>query len=306
MIQPDRPLLEIAFHCQRQDGGCGSRFKSSQYETSACPDRDWHPYHHAATCPKCGELAGQAAWQLAAWRSATIPKSPDARARIAAANANRDASSYAVSRFNALTHGATAETAKYYPARPGKYGVCEACEYLLDGCGTSFKHCAKRTELFLRFTLAQESGDGSLLGSLMASTQAGVMAITQDMVRDIAARGVSIETPQWTRTEKGIEVAKYKDSDGNERLLTKLEAHPLLFPLIAMLQKNTMTLGDMGLTPRAKEEEKMLQGYLDSKSASRETIDQAVKHQQQMVNQLMQIVGGNIIDADAIEVVTDA
>lgn len=282
----------ISFYCTRKRGGCGSRFSTHDYETHDYPEREWHPFNHVATCPKCGEFAEQAAHQLAAWRAAAAPRSAEARAAISAAQRARDPASYAVSRFNAITHGATAETAKFYPARPGHYALCDSCEYLMDGCGTALQHCAKRTELFVQFHLADEQGDGSLLGKLMASTQAGLMAITNDMIRDIALRGVALETPVWTKGERGVELATFTDDAGQSRVLKKVEAHPLLPVLIAFIHKNTMTLGDMGLTPKAKEEEKQFKGFLDAQAADRESLQDAARAQQELVANLMRVVGG--------------
>jgi hypothetical protein len=288
--QPAKP--RINFHCTRQRGGCGSRFATSEYDTHDYPERDWHPYNHVATCPKCGEFAEQAAHQLAAWKSAATPKTAEARAAISHGNKARDKASWEISRFNAITHGATAETAKYYPARPGHYDLCEHCEYLIDGCGTELRHCAKRTELFVQFSLAQESGDGSLLGKLMASTQAGLMAITADMIRSIARRGVELETPIFTKGENGIDIATYQDAEGKERTLMRIEAHPLLPHLINYIQKNTMTLGDMGLTPKVQEEQKQFRGFLDAKEADRETLQDASRTQHDLVANLLRVVGG--------------
>lgn len=283
----------IQFHCTRKTGGCGARFTTFDYESHPYPEREWHPYNHVATCTKCGNHAEQASHQLAAWRSAVVGKSPEGLAAISAAQRERDPASYAASRFNALTHGATAETAKFYPARPGHYDQCNHCEFLTDGCGSAFQHCAKRTELFVQFAIAQEEGDGTLLGRLMASTQAGLMAITTDMMRSIAQRGVEIETPVYSRGENGIEVATYTDKDGKERPITKIEAHPLLFPLITFISKNNLTLGDMGLRPADKEEQAALKGFLDAKDSDRETLAEATRTQQDIVNNLLRVVGGN-------------
>ena len=300
---------DIRFHCTRKTGGCGVRFTTSTYRTDPYPEREWHPYNHVAECPKCGEECEQAAHQLAAWKSAAQPKAQETRAAISAAQKARDPASYAVSRFNAITHGATAETAKYYPARPGHYDLCETCEYALDGCGTELKHCAKRTELFVQFALAQEEGNGVLLGKLMASTQAGLMAITADMIRAIARRGVEVETPIFTKGDKGIELATWQDAEGKERTITKLEAHPLLQPLIQFIHKNNMTLSDMNLTPAAKEETKQFQGFLDTQNAQRESLEEASRNQQQLVSDLLRVVAGpRVINSTGkvIDVDTDA
>ena len=292
MSHDDHQKPTINFHCARKSGGCGARFSTHDYRKEENPARDWHPWEYLATCPRCGEDAHQAAHQLAAWKSAVTPKTPEQIAAIVAGNKARDKSSYEASRFNAIVTGATARTAQFFPARPGKYPHCEHCEYLTEGCGTELQHCAKRTELFVKFHMAAETGNAGLLRSLMADTQAGMMALTADMITAISRRGVELETPVFTKGEDGIDIATYTDAEGKERTLMRVEAHPLLPHLINYIQKNTMTLGDMGLTPKIQEEQKQFKGFLDAKDADRETIQDAAAAQREVVANLLRVVGG--------------
>jgi hypothetical protein len=288
---------EIAFACTKGSGGCGCRFKSSTYETFDYPEREWLPYRYSATCPKCGNNANQANWQLGQWKAVydngrTGPSTVDGIKAISDANKSRDKASYAASRFNAITHGATASVAKYFPARPGKYDLCEDCEYLGDGCGTEMRHCAKRTELFVQFTLAQEQGDGRLLGKLMAGTQAGLQAIIGDMIRSIAQRGVEIAQPKFIPAkEGGIELAEYTDEQGNRQIIMEIYANPLLKPLMDFIHKNGMTLNELNLTPKAAEEEKRFSGYLDDKEADRQALLEAKRESYAQMSKLEEIIG---------------
>lgn len=238
---------------------------------------------------------------------------PETRAKISAAQRLRDPASYALSKTNALVTGANAKVIKMWPAKPGKYDECESCEYLNNGCAIDFQHCADKTDLYVKFLMAQESGNSAFLGQEMAATQAGIAAITAGMIRSIAQKGVSLEIPIYTKTEKGIEVATYTDEEGKIRTLTRTEAHPLLPHLINYISKNTMTLGDMGLTPKVKEEQRQMQGFLDAKEADRETLDEATRAQQSMVQNLMRVIGGarvidggRVIDSTAEEDISDA
>ncbi|WP_020396118.1 hypothetical protein [Thiolinea disciformis] len=299
---------ELAFKCGTTKGGCGKRFTATQYQTANFPEREWYPYVHSAVCPACGLDAGQANWQLGQWKAVYDhgrpgPTTAEGLKAIADATKNRDPSSFAVSRFNAITHGATAEVAKFFPARPGKYPVCDGCEYLLDGCGTEMRHCAKRTELFVQFALAQEQGDGRLLGRLMASTQAGLLAITGDMIRAIAARGVELERPMFVRGDKGgIDLATYRDEFGNQQTIMEVSANPLLKPLIDLMSKNGMTLADLNLTPAAAEEQKRFDGYLDDKEADRQSVADAMAQQQANMDKLLAVMnrGSKLIPAGRV------
>lgn len=301
----------LAFHCAISRDGCGARFKSTMYRTEPHLDRAWLPVRYFAVCPKCGEEAGQAGWQLAQWKAihdngSTGPSTAEGRLRISEANKARDAGSYEASRFNALTHGLSAEVARFFPARPGKYAQCDNCDYLTDGCGTQLRHCAKRTELFVQFHLAQQEGDGRLLGRLMASNQAAIAAIQADMIRSIAIRGVDIETPVYYADKDSgkIKLATYLDEAGNSRTITKVEAHPLLRILIDFIAKNNTSLGDIGLTPKPKEEQARFKGNLDDDD--RETAAWAQQRMAEQVAKLREIMGGGrpvigrVVDADVV------
>lgn len=309
MTQDNSPLAPIHFHCTLKNGGCGSRFVSTTYQTEDWPERDWHPFHHYVDCPRCGEQAEQAAWELAAWRSAKVGKTAEGLAKISEANKKRDPASYTVSRFNAIVHGMTAETAKYYPARPGQYDACEQCEFLTDGCGTAFKHCAKRTELFVQFNLAMEEGNSALLGRLMASNQAALMAIQADMLRAVARRGVEIITPEYyTDKETGVAYPiEFTTEDGKKHRVLKVEANPLLPWIIKFMKDNGTTISDLSLTPAAQQEEKRFNGFLDAKEQERESVDlalEAIRTQQEQLQQLIRggakvLPAGRVIEGEA-------
>lgn len=283
---------DIRFHCTRGSGGCGARFSTSDYQTTEYPEQDFHPYQHTASCPRCGEDVHPAAHQLAAWKSASLPMSLESRAKISAAQKARDPASYAISKSNRMITGANAKVLKAWPAKPGVYAECEMCEFLNNGCKVDFQHCADKTDLYVKFLMAQETGNSAFIGQEMAATQAGMAAITASMIRSLAQKGVTLEVPVYTKTENGIEVVTYTDEDGKTRTITRIEANPLLPHLINYVSKNNLTLGDMGLTPKVKEEQRQLQGYLDSKEADRETQLDAINAQQRMVQNLLRVVGG--------------
>lgn len=306
----------LAFHCTKSRLGCGHKFESDIYETEDYPQREWLPHKYFAECPECDMRAVHASWQIAQWKAisdhgTTGPVSEKGRLAISQANKDRDPDSYRLSRFNALSHGLSSTVAQFFPARPGNYDICESCEYLNNGCGDDMKHCAKRTELFVQFKLAEEEGDGRLLGKLMAGTQAGLAAITMDMVRNVAVKGVMIETPEYyidKETGKPMPL-KLTDEYGREVQIMKAEANPLLSHLINFIQKNNTTLGDMGLTPAAKEEERRFDGYLEAAETSQEqTLEVRKEANSQMAALRALIQGktatidhGNIIDAEIID-----
>lgn len=306
---------EIAFHCLKKNGGCGHKFRTTDHQSKSYPERVWLPTLYVADCPHCDNQASQAAWQLGQWKAihdngSAGPATERGRLAISKANQERDPESYRLSRFNALSHGMSSEIAKYYPARPGDYPQCSGCDYLLNGCGDELKHCAKRTELFVQFHLAQEEGDGSLLGKMMASTQAGMAAIVTDMIQSIAIKGVALEKPEYYIDKKtgSPKMVEFTDEYGRKQTISEITAHPLLPHLINFIQKNNTTLGDMGLTPAAKEETRRFNGFLDAAEETRESAADARRESNQQMELLRSLLKGSsapenpdIIDGEFIE-----
>ncbi|HHJ12145.1 MAG TPA: hypothetical protein ENK00_03095 [Chromatiales bacterium] len=133
--------------------------------------------------------------------------------------------------------------------------------------------CLKRAELFLRHQIAFENQDPDQLMSLRADTQALVQALIDDMLLTIAMDGgPRLKSPEWYYDKEGnFHLAAYTDENGKQVQIHKLEAHPLLKPLIDYLSKNAMTLADLEMTPKSSDEQAALQGYLDSRRVDDES-----------------------------------
>jgi hypothetical protein len=190
-----------------------------------------------------------------AWSNATGPKNTD------------------LSRFNAITHGLTAEVAQAHPARPGGYDACEGCEWLNNGCGDNGnKYCLKRTEIFMRHQLAADSGDITSLKKLFANSQASYQIILDNIIMAIARRGVEVHEPITMKNKNGqLEIAKIIDGESGKLVtLTTIKAHPLIKPLIEMMSKNGMSLSDMMLTQKQQGEDANLKGFLEDEQENRE------------------------------------
>ncbi len=266
MPGPPQIRSQLHFHCR----GCGFRFEAAPGRVVDAPELEHHPFEYFARCDGCGDEAPQAAWEralLKAWTRATGPRTEAGKAAAARNLEGHPTAEEAVrTRFNALKHGLYARTATYFPARPGQYPHCEGCELRYTVCPTQTA-CLKRTELFLKHHIAFETRDPELLTELRADTQAAVQAIINDMILAISADGgPRIKSVEWYYDkEGGFHLARWRDQDGNEQQIYKLEAHPLLKPLIDFLAKNAMTLADMEMTPKSRDEQEALQGFLDGR-----------------------------------------
>lgn len=269
------PLKEISFHCR----ACwNAAFKAEPARVEDAPDLDHHPFRYFANCPECGSECEQAGWEralLKAWTKATGPKTEAGKARVAQNLEGHPTPEEALrTRFNALSHGAYARTAHYFPARPGKYAQCEGCEHRELTCHSQTA-CLKRVELFMRHHIAFEARDPELLMQLRADTQASLQAIIDEMIYIIAADGgPRIMSPEWYYDPTGqCHLVKFTDaSTGEQKTLMKAQAHPLLKYLMEFIQKNSMSLADMGMTPRVQEEADVVRGNIESQKDDRQTL----------------------------------
>jgi len=289
--KPDQ-LEQIRFRCRE----CGHQWEGAPARVVEQPATPWHPWDYFAPCPECGEEAAQAAWErnlLKAHAHATGPKTDDGRARsLENLEGGRQSQ---VSRFNAMKHGMFARTATYFPARPGKYPACDGCEYLNNGCGTEHKACMKRAELMMQYQIATDTGDVSLLKQLQGGNQAALQGMINDMILSIAQDGGPRQiVPVWTKdNETGrIDLVEFFDkATGEHRTLNEIKAHPLLKHLIDFIQKNNMTLEDMGMTAKQQGEEATLRGQLADQNAARETVLGFQKRTAKSVEGLKDLIG---------------
>lgn len=290
------PLQQVTFRC----GFCGHQWESAPERVEDCDDQPWHPWRYGCACPVCDHDAGQVAWEralLKAHANATGPRTPEGMAATSANLEGHPTPEEAKrTRFNSLKHGLFARTANYFPARPGKYPHCESCEHLNNGCDEyplpghrNPPACLKRTELFMRHQIAFESRDPGMLASLRSDTQAALQAIIDDIILAIASRGVELRAPEyWVDYKSGsCGIVDFTDPEsGRREVIYKTTANPLLKPLIDLIQKNNLTLSDMGMTPKVQEEQELVRGALDARDQDRESMDDFQRRQQQLLEQL--------------------
>lgn len=274
------PLDQVTFHCRRGLGGCGHQFEAAPEKILETPDDDRHPYDYEATCPRCGQVASQAAWErnlLKAHRFSTGPTSDAGKAKT---------------RFNALKHGMRGRVATYYPARPGHYPECKTCDLFANGCSHEMAACQKKLELFFRHHIAFESKDPTQLMDMYADIHASVVSIINSIILDITQRGVTLVTPQWYYDKDGdFHLAEYSDRDtGQQMLIHEVNAHPLLRVLKDLISANSLSLADMGMTPRSQEEKDIIDGHLDDQGRDRQSMLEFEERQAQALEGLREMI----------------
>lgn len=280
------PLPTVDFKCQ----DCGHEFTRAPSLTEDDPDRPWHPYYYIAPCPRtdCPNPAAEQDPQqrslLKAWAHATGPKTPEGKAASAAnLEGHPTPEETKITRLNALKHGAFARTANYFPARPGTYASCTVCEHYGNTCikdpPSGHKNpigCYKRAEIFVQYQIAIDAGDPSILRSFFADNQAAIQSVLNEMLLQMAIDGgPRVKEPAWYHDKDGgFHLAQYKDENGDYVQLYELKAHPLAKLIMEYMDKNDLTLADMGMTPKVQQEQELLSGHLASDHASQEKADE--------------------------------
>lgn len=272
------PKPKCHFYCS----DCKVGWEAEPERVEDNPDAPWHPFDYFATredCP-CGLEKRQAVWErnlLKAHAHATGPTTDEGKAKSAAnLDGHPTPDESRITRLNALKHGLYAKTAPYFPARPGKYPQCESCEHLNNGCNDLLHRepehvnppaCLKRVELHMQHMIAFEHKDPNMLTHLTAQMQARVHAIVDNMILEILNTGAAIRTPEWTFNAKGeFKLVDFIDDEHGRVVVEKVQAHPLIKPLIEFLRVNGMTLPDSGMTLRSQDDHDLLKGYLQGES----------------------------------------
>ncbi|NHQ81582.1 zinc ribbon domain-containing protein [Chromobacterium vaccinii] len=281
-----KQLESLTFRCP----ACGNTFDAAPGRVEDAPEFEHHPFAYFAECTRCGEEAAQAPFHkslVKAWANSTGPKTPAGKAASARNLEGHPTAEEALrTRFNALKHGMTAETAQYFPARPGKYPACSSCDVDPGYCAKQ-PACIKQTQLFMVHHAAFEQRNPKHLTPIYSSIQASITAIIQQILQTIIADGVKLEHPAWAVTREGdIVIGEYNDFDtGEKRIIMETKAHPLLKPLQEFLSRNNLALSDMGMTPKAIEQEEQGMGRLAPAGDGQKTLsleDYAAKQAESM------------------------
>ncbi|WP_040652888.1 hypothetical protein [Pseudogulbenkiania ferrooxidans] len=257
------PLDTVTFRCSP----CRHTFDAEPLRVDDAAELEHHPFAYAAACPLCGRETGQAPFHKAlvkAWANATGPKTSAGKAAVTKNIEGHPTPEEALrTRFNAMKHGMAAETAQYFPSRPGKYPACSSCDVDHTYCAQQ-PACVKQTQLFMVHHAAFEQRNPKHLVPIYSSIQASITAIIQQILQTIIADGVKLEHPAWAVTREGdIVIGEYNDFEtGKKRTIMEVKAHPLLKPLQEFLSRNNLSLSDMGMTPKAIEQEEQQMGKL--------------------------------------------
>lgn len=267
------PQTTVAFRCE----SCRITFDAEPREVLPDPDQPHHPYRYITHCPDCLDDCEQAPFQrglFKAWANATGPKTDQGKAASAKNLEGHPTQEEALrTRFNALRHGLSARTAQYFPARPDKYPACSSCDVDRDYC-QSQPACTKQTQLFMQHHAAFEQKNPKHLQAVYADIQASITAIIQMILQTIIADGVKISAPAWkVDRDGGIVIGRWtNEKTGEIETIMDVSAHPLLKPLTEFLTRNNLSLADLGMTPKAIENEEQQLGKLAPTSADAKTI----------------------------------
>ncbi len=250
-----------------------------------------HPYRYFATCPSCRAHSQQIAWQRGLFSSyvkSTGPKTLEGKAASAANLDGHPTPEEALrTRFNALKHGAAAKQALYFPAKPGKYDACETCDIDFDYCSQQVA-CMRKTELFMRHLIAIESHDPKMLREHQAMQQANFASLMDDMLISVINKGVVLETPAFSfDKDGGFHLAQYTDSEtGKKTTIMDTKANPLLKHIFDLMSKNNLTLADLGMTQKVREENEIQMGRLQQEGKDKQSLADFQNKQHELLDSL--------------------
>lgn len=282
----------VKFHCPE----CDHRWEGEPGRVENVPDKSHHPWDYFADCPVCDAEAHQDRREqalLKAWANSTGPRTPEG---LASTSKNLEGhptpEESRRTRFNAMKHGAYVETARYFPAKPGKYPECDGCPYF-DSCGLDGNiACQRKTELFMRHQVAFDSQDPSLLQGMRASMHATVTAILDMIMQSIIARGVELESPAWYYDKDGgFHLAEYTDSYGERQLIMEVKENPLLKRMSEIIKSTGMTLADSGMTVAAQQEQDAIEGHLAGQQSDQSTMLEYQRQQAAALENMSSLLG---------------
>jgi hypothetical protein len=284
------PLLEVNFYCRH----CRHKFVRQPDRVEDAPERD-HPYLYYAACPNCTKEAEQAHWEkglMASYGKATGPKTPEGKAKTKLnLEKTHTPEIHARTRFNGLKTGLHANVLTYFPARPGQYPMCSGCE-LVDSICWQNTICMKEADRHMRYQLAFQNKDYSLILEDHAAMHATIQTIINNIMLKIIQTGVEIRQPVWyIDKEAGFQLAEFTNPNSGEiEFLTEVKANPLLKVLTEFLSKNSLSLSELGMTPRVQEQESSIKGHLDSEVARGDSLLEYQQRQAVALEGLQQMI----------------
>jgi len=264
-------LHRVAFVCPV----CDYAFKREPGRVAEDPSDEVHPWRYFASCSKCGMECEQAWWErnlLKAWANSSGPKTEAGKLAVTAnLEGHPTPEETRRTRFNAMKHGAYANTATYFPARPGKYPECEGCEYLEEVCPQQVA-CLKKMELFMQVHVAMESGDPDALNAIHANVQSSFFGVLQDMFRQVIADGPRLcHQAYYYDKDGGLHwVERYNPKTGDLEPVMDYDAHPLLKIIGEWMSKNNISLDDLAMTRKGQEDRSIDMGFIEAEKQSKE------------------------------------
>ena len=267
-------LKEVNFKC----GVCRASFSCVPDLIEDDADAPHHPYRYSAHC-RCGaHNQPQAGWERGLLKAHQVSTGPVTAAGKAASAANLDGhptqEETLRTRFNAMKHGANAETATYFPAKPDGYAFCAQCDVGRAWCALQ-PACVKQTEIFMLHHAAFEQRNPKHLMRLHASLHAALMATLQMCLQAVLGTGVLIKQPRVELNRDGDPVTlSYIDTEGKKAYIYDYSSNPAFKPIADLVSRLGLSMADLGMSVRQVEadDEKGL-GTLRLDDKTKETLE---------------------------------
>lgn len=258
-------LDTVTFRC----GVCRNTWSGAPDLVEPDDEAPHHPWRYFATCTYCeAKHQPQAPWEralLKAHQAATGPRTSEGKAATAANLEGHPTPEEALrTRFNGMKHGLNARVATYFPAKPGRYAFCDGCDVDRYWCADQ-PACVKQTELFMLHHAAFEQRNPKVLGKVHADLHAALVASLQMCLQAVLAHGALMAVPKVQLDKDGKSVTlTYVDDKGETHSVMEYMSNPAFKPIADLVSRLGLSLGDLGMTPKAAEEEgdQLLRGRL--------------------------------------------
>ncbi len=149
----------------------------------------------------------------------------------------------------------------------------------------------------LRHQIAFDTKDPNLLLQMRSDTQAAIQGLINDMILAISQDGGPriTEVVWYHDKDGGFHLAKWVDEYQQEHQIHELKAHPLLKHLMDFISKNSMTLSDMGMTPKVQDEQETMQGFISKQGTDQQAEEEYRQKSLEGMEKLQTLIGNSYV-----------
>lgn len=234
-----KEILILRFWCHKCDDGKGHYYEEHHTSKSIKINKRGEKY---IKCPVCGKKifeAPQCIYNL-------IPggKSGPTTER-----------GKLISSMNGFKTGEFAKKNFFRPAKPGKFSICEDCEYREECEEKQFIYCPKDTDIVAQHLVAFRDNNPQALKDNVAFLNARMFTTLIELLNEIEQSGVV--TPIYYRDKKGniVFVKKNEKNPEGEPIILRKIPNTAIDTVLKIMEKSGYTPQEWNMTPASAKED---------------------------------------------------